>query len=125
MTPEDVKAQLSNCQHEDILYPKDIYSMDVMCVNYFQRLELKSIRRILKWEFNTFHDGANYTVGDYRFWFQLKEGIVKAGYAHKIRGSGLSGGIECKHCYGRDPFKGITTLQQIDTLFGMMSIEYR
>lgn len=108
MTPEDVKRQI-----EELRF-------------FASTVELRSehLKRIYAWEFNTFHDEANYKVGNLRFWFKIIEnGWVRVGYEERFTAGGFGGGLTSKHRY--DAFKNIKTLQQIDILFGMMSEEYR
>jgi hypothetical protein len=101
MTPEDVKREYAD---------KAPY-----CESY---------QTIYKWEFHKSFDEANYKVGNFRFWFKIVEnGWVRVGYEHRITVGGFGGGLPTKYHY--DPLKNIKTLQQIDTLFRMMSEEYR
>jgi len=106
MTPEDVKTERIKLSYCDYNIPAD-------CVD-----------RILSWKFNEFHDGANHTVGEYRFWFKIVEnGHVKAGYQHNSPVEGTNQSIPWKVSY--PDFKGVTSLQQIDQLFQFMHPAYK
>ena len=120
MTPEGVKEGIRKAE----LFAPMIQSEDPNWVDPFkEELRLRSIR-ITKWQFNEFHDGANYTVGEYRFWFKIvKDGAVKAGYQHNVPVAGTDRFVPWNTPY--PDFKNIGSLSEIDSLFSFMNPNYK
>lgn len=123
MTPEDVKAERIKLFQVDTHIK--VNGPWVFSDSYFYLNDLAPCAdRIMKWEFHKDYDEANYKVGNIRFWFDIIEkGWVRVGYEERFTAGGLSGGLTTKHRY--DAFRNITSLQQIDALFGMMREEYK
>jgi hypothetical protein len=122
MTPEDVKFQLNALRHEVDLISRIREAANDPSFGGGSRT--KEMQRIASWEFNVHNDEANYTVGNLRFWFKIIEnGWIRVGYAERFTSGGFGGGLTSNRHY--DPFKNITTLQQIDQLFQFMHPEYK
>ena len=117
MTPEDVTSEIMVMRERANRLALNTESLVA------QKTALR-LSRILKWTFNEFHDGANYTVGEYRFWFKIvKDGAVKAGYQHNVPVAGTDQSIPWKHPLGE--FKNIKSLEEIDVLFRFTSPHYK
>jgi hypothetical protein len=117
MTPEDVRSEIRLMKERANRLALNEKSLVA------QRIA-KELSRILSWKFNEFHDGANHTVGEYRFWFKIaKGGFVTTGYQHNSPVAGTNQSIPWKVPYPE--FKGVTSLQQIDTLFQLMHPAYK
>ena len=117
MTPEDVKSQREDCELRMFWEKNATKRPKKPWVENWDK-------RILQWEFNEFHDGANYTVGEYRFWFNIvKDGAVKVGYEHRSPVAGTNQSIPWSYPLGE--FKNIKSLEEIDALFRFTSPHYK
>ena len=117
MTPEDVTSEIMVMRERANRLALNTESLVA------QKTALR-LSRILKWTFNEFHDGANYTVGEYRFWFKIvKDGAVKAGYQHNVPVAGTDRFVPWNTPY--PDFKNIGSLSEIDSLFSFMNKEYK
>lgn len=124
MTPEDVKNQLADFKKQY----RDLYENDESIFrigpDVYEVVQVGAQRRALKWQFNEFHDGANYMVGEYRFWFKIiKDGAVKAGYEHRSPVAGTNQSVPWSYPLGE--FKNIKSLEEIDALFRFTSPHYK